>query len=947
VPAPETVNLVSPDGQTVSVPIDHVAGVIQQGFHVERPEEATERVGVETRTEGLTGAYGGLASGLSGLASGASLGLSDLALSGDVLSGSREAHPSLYAGGQLVGSLAPAFMAPESLLGATPAGAVAGMGSRIIGAGEGLGLGARLGYAVAGGAAEGALYNAGSYISSVALGDQPLSAEGFIGSMGKGALWGGVGAGALTLTSAGLTAARRLFPTGEATEHAVQSAETAASNELQAAVGDGQQLQRSAKDALRNNREQRAAMDVQLKARLDEIKVQKARDLADLEVQGKAAEVGVAAPRKARRALAEEPIAEKMAKLPQPPAAEAPADDLMAQLQGTKALADKGVPLSAMKRAHHIEDALDDAASVGDPAHAKLAAASRDMRDAQEQLDAWLGKYGPSSKVKGVTDAEEFAQRYGAGARQKYVANDTSGMPMSQFNATREKRVAGVLDPAERAAKQATSDNYMRFRPTLAEDILSGKKAIGDIGGIAGRRVTADEIMEASNLQLTGAGMEPLGQHIEQALRARVDDFAGDLDSAAKVIGNYERASANLADTLGPAAPPGAVKRAEAFNAAVDGQGKKMAQATAEAASKASPAVELTKAGTTAAAAPSATAGVLGKLTNAGALAETLHMLGAHIPSVSAIPVVGPVLSLFLKAKALSKVWRRIGGKLPETAETMIATKAAATQQRAMAAVDRMMELGARATKAAAPGAAAVTTALSHQLFDHRPPPGAGQRGYTSVANGNDDALTLFRKRAEELSQASVPGAIRESVSQRVKTSDPSLLDHIVSTMEKKLSFLASKLPKPAEPGGLLDGANWMPARSTIAKFARYVDAAEDPAGVLERAADGGQVTLEETETLRAVYPEIYAKAQARLLDKATDGKVTMPYARRIQMSLLFDVPLDRSTRPDYAAFLQASYQPAPPAAPPQMPPMTPTIQAPINLGDRMSTDLDRRAGGQ
>ena len=45
------------------------------------------------------------------------------------------------------------------------------------------------------------------------------------------------------------------------------------------------------------------------------------------------------------------------------------------------------------------------------------------------------------------------------------------------------------------------------------------------------------------------------------------------------------------------------------------------------------------------------------------------------------------MLVLFLKAKALGKVWRRIGGKLPETEETAIASKAAATQQRALAAV--------------------------------------------------------------------------------------------------------------------------------------------------------------------------------------------------------------------------------------------------------------------
>jgi hypothetical protein len=113
-----------------------------------------------------------------------------------------------------------------------------------------------------------------------------------------------------------------------------------------------------------------------------------------------------------------------------------------------------------------------------------------------------------------------------------------------------------------------------------------------------------------------------------------------------------------------------------------------------------------------------------------------------------------------------------------------------------------------------------------------------------------------------------------------------------------------------------------------MTKFARYVQAATDPATVLEQVASGGVVTPQAAEALKVVYPSLFAAAQKRLLEQASDVDHPVPYGRREQASLLFDVPLDSTMTPSYAAWAQQGY------APPQPPPSASgaTLRAPTTI---------------
>lgn len=102
---------------------------------------------------------------------------------------------------------------------------------------------------------------------------------------------------------------------------------------------------------------------------------------------------------------------------------------------------------------------------------------------------------------------------------------------------------------------------------------------------------------------------------------------------------------------------------------------------------------------------------------------------------------------------------------------------------------------------------------------------------------------------------------------------------------------------------------------------------------MLEDAAAGRHVSMEAAETLRVVYPRLYQEAQRRLIEQATTGEAKIPFERRVQLSLLFDLPMDPSMEPGYAAALQETYKPAPvPQQAAQPLPGQPTIAAPVNL---------------
>ena len=480
-------------------------------------------------------------------------------------------------------------------------------------------------------------------------------------------------------------------------------------------------------------------------------------------------------------------------------------------------------------------------------------------------------------------------------------------------------------------------------RDVLPRDVLSGRVRVDDLDieiptrridpetgeilpGVAFERrpATSRDVYDAIAANRRDPAYDSyLGDDVMRALRGRLD-LPDDLDVAIPAITKLEKAEADLVDFLGAAAPASSqaraasLRQAEAQHAAAmstagaqrmaaidDVAGRQVAASASEA-----KAVDAAVAGLPNAIALPAkgASSAASNLADVAAAVEVMSTLGIPgLPNAQSIPFIGPVLGLYLKARAGAAVWRKLGGKLPASVESKVAGRSAQTRDRVASAVRSMLGTGARvAGDNAVRTSAAASAILSRSLFAEG----------KSKPRAKETAAEMWARHRAELSAARRAGAVERALRERVPTSDPRLAESLAAAARRKLEWLDAQMPRP--PAGMSDPdvPPWRPTPAQEQRWARVVRAADDPAGVLERAA-GGDVSIDEIETVRAVFPRLYQEAQFAVLEAVASGQ-SIPYARRIQLGALFGLPLTATQDPQFAATMQAGY--AAPAEPPPQP---------------------------
>ena len=103
----------------------------------------------------------------------------------------------------------------------------------------------------------------------------------------------------------------------------------------------------------------------------------------------------------------------------------------------------------------------------------------------------------------------------------------------------------------------------------------------------------------------------------------------------------------------------------------------------------------------------------------------------------------------------------------------------------------------------------------------------------------------------------------------------------------------------------------WQPSELQMRQFARYAAAVEDPAGVVERLASG-TITPEDAEAMRTVYPETMQAIKARIIERLPELSQTLPYNRKLALSIFSGVPVDPAMRPEILGVLQGQFEEEP-----------------------------------
>lgn len=398
------------------------------------------------------------------------------------------------------------------------------------------------------------------------------------------------------------------------------------------------------------------------------------------------------------------------------------------------------------------------------------------------------------------------------------------------------------------------------------------------------------QTLEGFDLSDEGGAVDPmeLSARPHGPLEGRLVD---DAYEAIEVLGAFEEANANLVQHLGEHAPPKAAAMAAEYVAAVDAKAAKSAErmamhldemAEAKLGSVADDAVP----GSTADKVRKAEAELAGggdtgsRAMDALGMVEVLQTMGVSVPDVDRLPVVGPLLGLYLKIRGARAMLSRLGGKLPATAEASIAKRAASTRDKVADSVDRLLGLGERAAgriRQAAPRTAVLAASLWNDGQERSKP--------------KDDAEAAAHRAAELRAAAGNPKATAKEIRRALSgLTDPSLIRAIEAVQMRKLMYLAKWAPKPPPPS-LLGPKKWQPSRIEVERFARRVEAAQDPTKVFEAIANG-TITIEAAETLREVYPLLYQEAQARLIERSAEIDQGLPIQTVARLSILFDAPL-------------------------------------------------------
>ncbi|MFT3927432.1 MAG: hypothetical protein QM778_33170 [Myxococcales bacterium] len=151
-----------------------------------------------------------------------------------------------------------------------------------------------------------------------------------------------------------------------------------------------------------------------------------------------------------------------------------------------------------------------------------------------------------------------------------------------------------------------------------------------------------------------------------------------------------------------------------------------------------------------------------------------------------------------------------------------------------------------------------------------------------------------------------------------VRAESPELAAAIGNKAQSKAAFILSKLP-PAITLDPFKGPERVMDPITELRVARYVNAAKDPKGTLKRMSDGS-ATLEDLETMRDLYGQMFQTYRDRLVAQVGKGKFLPTMDQRGYLHWVTGVPMSAEQQPQFIAGMAAMRPPAVSEPAPELP---------------------------
>jgi hypothetical protein len=135
----------------------------------------------------------------------------------------------------------------------------------------------------------------------------------------------------------------------------------------------------------------------------------------------------------------------------------------------------------------------------------------------------------------------------------------------------------------------------------------------------------------------------------------------------------------------------------------------------------------------------------------------------------------------------------------------------------------------------------------------------------------------------------------------------PEVAEALIEKRLQVLDYLTQQMPKdPSESINPLN-SDWTPSEYEIRQYRKVVEAARKPLSVLEDLKRG-TVSPKSVQTVRDLYPQIYRSMVEQAAEVVQDR--SLPYSKRIRLSVLLGVPMDRTmTKPYLQTLMMANEQ--------------------------------------
>ncbi len=951
-------NVRGPDGRVISVAREELNDTLGQGYSLASDAEAAAQAR-ETELEGQV-----VRTGLEGVARGATLGASDVLLEGigaagsnnpeGILRGAREARediatrrelsPNAAMAGEAVGAVAPmlvpgAGMAPAAILArageAAGARVTAGLAAR--GAGRVLARGA--GLAVEG-AAEGAVQGAAQALTEAHLEDRALTAETLLAGMGSGVLWGGalggglggaVGAGEAVASAAGRAARSASARVGARAQRLLGTGGRVGAETADAVEGVYRRMAGPDAEPLGEGVAELYARGASVVSGADETAIREMTNLSPAgqrvrELVTNADQVMEQSARAGREVL---DASESFARVVQDESIGSFKRENIARMLGGRAGHD------ALQQADEMlsvigaqaDEMLADSATWGE-----RAAVGRIREDVdilkRRMLAAMDG--GDEELADVFIELDQFKRRMGRNARPgRFVASSQDSSAVARIRDWYEQTrthlestdLYGDAASAQREINSAwarylgNAENYRgtfmqrvgqdAFNPVYTHDPGKLESFLRSTG-----RTRNDLAEEALRNHVVGQRqlVEAIGKHYDISPKAREALEAG--RTTTKMLETW--LDATRADV-------GAINRFRA-----------MADAGKEASGLGAGAV----------------GGTLGALAG---MAVGMPGVGAAAGAALGQLLVRPDATVRTLA-ALERMNRAMGDRIGRAARGLLGTGRRAADDAATVGAGAIDKATGAARGAVSRGASAIGRGARQVGRAAAAAGRAAGRAATDAGRAGRRAavayeLSSFEERAKQVREAQ--GNVQAftdrvaAASQPLAHAAPQTTAMMATGARRAVDFLAQRLPQ-----GRLDPIQPLARRPRVseqarAQWLRYARAVDDPVSVIDDVGNG-EVNREGVEVLRELYPAIYQRLQAAVAEELGAMTEPLPYAQRLQLGILLQIPADRSLEPGMVQTLQMTWATPPaPQAPPTPAPQS-TGRAPdIASAAPMASDMD------